>query len=374
MALMPSKSPKVIVIGAGPIGLYTSMVLANVGCDVSLVDDGKRGAGWASGGMLGAAYEILGAKDVPDDYKTFAFGSQWLWGQFLKSIDVPVVPGSLFLARTDDEVAHLVGLADALAARDLPIASCAVPTGLNAQQAWLATRDIAFNPRQMLSFLRVECRSAGVSIVQGRATQIKTGAVTLDDDSALHADQIIVTTGYAGQSLAHCLPELSYMVPVKGQMLAVAADPKRRIPMPLFPKDKSLVCRAPDTVMRAGRVYLIPRGNTIVIGATSNPADCDETMLDKYAHAALFQEAVALYPSLAHCQIVESWAGLRPMTPDGLPLLGSSRMDGVILATGMYRNGWLLAAGIANHVMGLVLGDSKTTANLQCLSPLRFPI
>jgi glycine oxidase len=357
MALMPSKSPKIIVIGAGPIGLYTSMVLASVGCHVSLVDDGKRGAGWASGGMLGAAYEVMGADHMPADFKTFAFSSQWLWGQFLRSMDVPIVPSSLFLARSGDEVTHLAGLVTALKALDMPLTTCAVPFGLNAKQAWLAQHDIAFDPRQMLGVLRGECQRAGVSFVQSRATHIETGGVWLDDESTLAADQIIVTSGYAGRTLAHCVPDLRHMAPVKGQMLALAGT------------DVVL-----EHVVRAGCIYLLPRGDHVVVGATSQPDDAEAHKIDADLLSELLTEATALCPALARGHMVESWAGLRPMTPDGLPLLGLSRLDGVILATGTYRNGWLLAAGLANHVMGLVLDDLGTAANLQCLSPLRFPI
>jgi glycine oxidase len=350
------------------------MVLASVGCQVCLIDDGKRGAGWASGGMLGAAYEVLGAANVPDDYKAFAHGSQWLWGQFLKSMALPIVPSSVFLARTDSEVQHLEALAQAIQARDLPLTACDVPVGLNAMHAWYAPNDTAFDPRHMLTILRDECVREGVTLIKGTAKHIETGRVTLGDDSLVEAEQIIITTGMAGRSLANCVPELANLVPVKGQMMAVAAHPEFGIPMPHLDANAALVCCAPYTIVRAGRLYLIPRSNQIVIGATSNPDDDDETLLDKDAHIALYKEAVALCPSLALGQVVESWAGLRPMTPDGLPMLGYSQRQGVILATGTYRNGWLLAAGIANVVMGLVLDEPKTPANLQCLSPSRFPI
>jgi glycine oxidase len=356
MALMPAKFPKICVIGAGPIGLYTALVLTRGGCDVTLIDDGKRGAGWASGGMLGAAYEVLGAQDVPDEFKTFAFSSQWLWSQFLKALPVPTVAGSVFCARTEAETSPLSRLAQALKDREPMMQPCAIPDGISAREAWYAPQDIAFNPRHMLTVLRKECLMAGVTMVAGTAQHVETGRVTLDDGQAIAADQIIVTTGMAGCALADYAPELAHLAPVKGQMLAAASD------------------FALKSVVRAGRLYLIPRGDRIVIGATSQLDDSDETTLDKDAHLALYKEAIALCPALARGQVVESWAGLRPMTPDGLPLLGFGQREGVILATGTYRNGWLLAAGIANHVLRLVLDDRATAANLQCLSPLRFPI
>jgi glycine/D-amino acid oxidase-like deaminating enzyme len=125
--------------------------------------------------------------------------------------------------------------------------------------------------------------------------------------------------------------------------------------------------------LRAGRCYLLPRDNLVVVGATSVPDDQDADEIDVDLSNALLAEALTLCPSLAGGQVVESWAGLRPMTPDGLPLLGYGQKEGVIIATGTYRNGWLLAAGIANAVKGLVLDEKDTTANLQSLSPLRFP-
>jgi glycine oxidase len=353
---MPPQSPKVVVVGAGPIGLYTAMVLASAGCQVQLVDDGKRGAGWASGGMLGAAYEILGSQTFSDSFKTFALSSQRLWGKFLAAIGAHVVPRSIFVARNDDEASRLSDLAQTLALRDLTLTPCALPVALQGIQAWKSDSDTAFDPRHMLVLLRQECAKQGVSFVNGQATSVTSGRVLLGDNTALTADQIMVTTGFGGHGLVDSLPELASLAPVKGQMLALAGVTMDR-----------------NQVVRAGRIYLLPRAGRVIVGASSVEGDTQVDILDKDIHKVLFAEAKQLCPCLGRGQIVESWAGLRPMTPDGLPLLGYSEVPGVILATGAYRNGWLLAPAMAKAVMGLVLREDKVAANLQPYSPQRFP-
>ncbi len=361
-ALMPAPYfPSIIIIGAGPIGLYTGHVLASVGCDVTLIDDGRRGAGWASGGMLGAVYETLDAPEFPETVKTFALSSQRLWRHFLLATSTPFVAKSIFVARDGQEQDRLTTLASLARQHNLDMAQCDMPKGIEAQVAWSCETDIALNPRDMPGILRRECFRNGVKVVEGVVSALAGQKAVLTSGQQFQADFIVVATGAfaAGQSgaaLGASVPELACLRPEKGQMLAIAG-----------PDDKL------DHVVRAGRTYIIPRGDRLVIGATSELGNADPDLFDRDRHTALWNDACALLPALARGQIIESWAGLRPKTPDGLPLVGFSQRSGVILATGAYRNGWLFAAGIANAVMGLVLeGDSGAT-NLQPFAPNRFP-
>jgi glycine oxidase len=346
---------QIIVVGAGPVGLYTAWVLARSGYSVRVIDDGRRGAGWASGGMLGAAYEVLGSQDVPHAFKAFARASQQLWSRYLAQMQAPIVEGSIFIARTHVEAKYLDGLKSRARAFDVSFGQIDMPLGLVGVSALSCPTDIAFDPRHMLKMLRYQCHNQGVSFVDGSVTQVTSGKVTLRDGSSWTGDHIVIATGHAGNELAQSVPELSSLSLVKGQMLAIGGSGV-----------------ALDRVVRAGRMYLIPRGDRIIVGATSDPDDVNPDVLDLARHAELLNEAIALCPALARGHVVESWAGMRPTTPDGLPLVGPSSVDGVMLACGTYRNGWLLAAGIANSVMGLIGDGLQSAADLLLFAPNRF--
>jgi glycine oxidase len=353
---MPSKSSQsIIVIGAGPVGLCCALAMAEDGYEVTLLDSGKRGAGWASGGMLGAVYETLGRDDVAESLTRLAFESLTLWDGVAKRAGIQLDRDSLFLARNADEVATLEALASSPRAALRKADSC---SDIQAKAAWVCAADATLNPRDTLLKLKRSCRDAGVAFVLGDACSVETGAITLADGKTLQANIIILATGQSGSALADNVPELNHLTPVKGQMLAVAGGGALRLAQ----------------TIRAGRIYLLPRGSQIVIGATSNPKDSDPNSLDKMAHQALHQEATALWPALAGRPIVESWSGFRPMTPDSLPMFGPTCAQGVYLATGTYRNGWLLAPAIAQALVDMVGANAKTLGDLQPFSPQRFPI
>jgi len=140
-----------------------------------------------------------------------------------------------------------------------------------------------------------------------------------------------------------CVPPIA---PVKGQMIALAA--------PIgFVRHATWVPGA----------YLVPREDgRLLIGATVERAGFDERVT---AHGVreLLHAALAAAPSLGDFTITESWAGLRPGTPDGLPVLGPTPIDGLLLATGHYRNGILMAPATARLIADAV--EKGDAAGLQ---------
>jgi glycine oxidase len=345
---MPSQtSLSVIVVGAGPVGLFCALALAKAGHRVRLIDNGARGAGWASGGMLGAVYETLGDDDVPQALTDFAFESLASWTELATTLDIKYATSSLFVAVDEKEASDLEALANY---PDACMSHVPVPNGIAGISAWLCSRDATLDPRGTLRALKAACVRAGVKMVLGEIDRISAGRLRLTNGRHVRAEVIVLATGAALGGLAH-------ITPVKGQMLALAGGPDLYL----------------SQTIRAGRLYLLPRGDQIVVGATSNADDTDTSQFDLDAHKALHNEAIALWPELAQAPIVESWFGFRPMTPDGLPLVGQSSLDGVYLATGTYRNGWLLAPAIADLVCGIVSGDASRCGDLQLFSPQRFP-
>jgi glycine oxidase len=166
------------------------------------------------------------------------------------------------------------------------------------------------------------------------------------------AEKVVNCAGaWSGEVGPHHFPTR----PVKGQMLCLAMPARELI----------------QHVIRAPEVYLIPRSDgRLLVGAT-----VEEAGFDKRTDAATMQRfhraAIALAPKLENAKILEDWAGLRPGTPDGLPILGVTATPGYYVATGHFRDGILLAP-ITAEVMSKVIEGSECGYDLTAFSPARF--
>jgi glycine oxidase len=124
-------------------------------------------------------------------------------------------------------------------------------------------------------------------------------------------------------------------------------------------------------VIRSADVYIVPRSDgRILIGSTVEEEGFDKRT-DPNAILRLRQSAIDLVPKLAQARILEDWAGLRPGTPDNLPILGSTSIPGYFVATGHFRDGILLAP-ITARLMAQVITDQKPDYDLSAFSPARF--
>jgi len=124
-------------------------------------------------------------------------------------------------------------------------------------------------------------------------------------------------------------------------------------------------------VLRSERGYLVPRSDgRIVAGSTSEEAGFHKGVTAGGIRK-IVEAGVELCAGLGAAEILETWSGLRPGTPDDLPILGLTNVEGLILATGHYRNGILLAPVTAKLIKEWVI-DGRTTLDTQAFSPLRF--
>jgi len=124
-------------------------------------------------------------------------------------------------------------------------------------------------------------------------------------------------------------------------------------------------------VLRAPEVYVVPRSSgKILIGATVEDVGFDKSV-DSSAIRLLLHDAAKYLPELASAPIIQSWAGLRPGTPDDLPIIGPSDIPRVFVATGHFRNGVLLAPVTAQIVASLILGQ-PSPLEIRAFSPSRF--
>jgi len=143
------------------------------------------------------------------------------------------------------------------------------------------------------------------------------------------------------------------VIPVKGEIIVLSPPEGRAVPA---------------HVIWGNGIYITPRGDRVLVGATVERAGFD-THVSQAALGWLRRRLSGLMPALETWHVAEHWAGLRPGTPDGLPILGRTRLDNLYVASGQYRNGILFAPAVAELVCRLVLERGEGEA---AFDPRRF--
>jgi glycine oxidase len=366
---------KVVIVGAGVAGLAIGWRLAQTGCEVEVLERGLagRGATWASAGMIAAISET-GTDDSAHSH--FAEDARAAWPAFAREIEEASgekigfrEAGALLVAFDEVQEARLRQLAQTLAAKQMPgqwLSAAEARTrepmlAPNLRGALLALDSAQVDNRALCSALGLALRNAGgqlrehcnaqLLMVQGNSAR---GLVT--DDSMVLADAVIIAGGawcnWLGGVPREVLPPVR---PVKGQM--VSLSPPNGAKLPQYPAWES-------------DVYIVPRRDRVLVGATVEEVGFD-TAVTKEARDWLVAGAAKLAPSLADWPVVESWAGLRPATPDGLPALGPTTLDGLFIATGQFRNGILFAPAVADALRRFVQGE-ELSPTLRAFDPRRF--
>jgi glycine oxidase len=227
--------------------------------------------------------------------------------------------------------------------------------------------DHQVDPRRLAGALVVACERAGVVFhrVWGeRLTVVRERAagVRATDGTELSAGQVVLAAGSLSGRLAgvpeHLLPPVR---PVKGQVVRLTV-PKTYAPF---------LHRTVRAVVRGSHVYLVPRKNgELVIGATSEELGWDTTVTAGGVYE-LLRDAHELVPGITELPLTETRAGLRPGSPDNAPLLGPTECDGLLLATGHYRNGVLLTP-VTGDVMAYALANGELPEEARDFTPRRF--
>lgn len=365
----------VVVIGGGAIGCATARELARRGARVVVVerDTPARAATWAAGGMLSPLAEAA----EPGRFLDFALVSlerfPGLVAALREETGVEIEyrdNGKLLVALDDDGLARLeAGYAwrretgqpvTWLGAEDARRIEPALSPETRA--AILLENDHRVDNRQFGHALWLAAKRAGVEFrlgapalrVDRSADGSRATGVTLLDGESIAAGAVVLAAGaWSGQIAG--VPRRVPVVPVRGQILAL-----RTVPPPL------------DRVVLGAGAYLVPRGNGhLIVGATAERAgfriECTAGGI-----ARLLGSATALVPGLVDAPIVETWAGLRPGTPDERPILGPDPdVSGLFYATGHYRNGILLTPITAELVADAVLGTAPAGA-FEGFAPDRF--
>jgi glycine oxidase len=343
---------KILIVGAGVAGLSIGWRLAQTGVNITILERGESGMGasFAAAGMIIPTAEMAGA---PPAEIAFAEQGARLWPGFAAEVEAASgmgvgyrQDGAVILDPWPDPLPPGTAWLDGDAVRER------LPMLMTVEGALWAPGEAQADSRALSRALAAAFRRAGGQLLTGVAvTGVEADAVTTDQGRHV-ADAVIVAAGAWGAGLG------LQVTPVKGQMIALAPPPGETPPGPL---------------VWGNGVYLVPRPlikerGRVLIGATVEEAGFDLTLTDDARHD-LRGRAELLIPGLKTWTLVEHWAGLRPRSPDGLPLLGKLA-NGVFVAGGQYRNGILFAPAIADHLRDLVLGRAAVIPEFD---PRRFP-
>ena len=339
------------IVGGGVIGLSLARELSARGAEVLVVERGRTGAeaSWAAAGLLSAQSD----SPVPSPFFDVAIESRDLYPAWTEALAQETGLDSgwrrtgVLRCGSEDSLARFRWQADAgLPVESLDAAGVArVSRGRAAStiaHGVFFADDAVVNNRLLVAALRRSLEIRGVPVEEGVAVtrfRIEGGACRgIETSSGSVACGKVVDAAGAWADLDPTLPFRVLVEPVRGQIVRLA-DPVGLA-----------------TVLESEDVYLVPRSDgRILVGAT-----VERTGFVKEVTAAgvagLLAHAIALAPSLESARFADAWAGLRPATPDGLPLLGESPVRSLILAAGHFRNGILLAPWTALLVADVVTG------------------
>ncbi|MGW4422953.1 glycine oxidase ThiO [Streptosporangium sp. NPDC004631] len=381
-----------LIVGGGVIGLSVAWRAAGRGLRTAVADPAPAsGASHAAAGMLAPVSEVTYTEEP---LLRLGLASLARWPSFAAELaaeggldldyradgTLDVAFGADDLAALDDLAAFIdkLGLpAERLTGRECrrlePMLAPSVRGGL------LAGGDAWVDPRRVTRALLAAWERLGGVLMRSRVTGLETasGAVSgvrLATGETVGADRVILAAGAWSPTLEGLPPEVVPPVrPIKGQIVRL------RSPAPLLG-------RCVRGVVHGSHVYLVPRGDgELVVGATQEEMGFD-TRVTAGGLWELLRDARELVPGVTELELSDVVAGLRPGTPDNLPLVGPTLLPGLSLATGHHRGGVLLApltadlcladlrpVGPAGPGSGSGSGSGETDGELSAIcSPLRF--
>jgi len=346
---------KVLIIGAGVAGLAIGWRLRQAGADVTILERAQpaHGASWAAAGMIAVAGEMGGAQTAEAEY---GHHSSALWPDFARELEAASGQeifyrrsGALMIARTPQEAAAfdrwsgVDRLTAAQSAAKEPMLTADIAGGI-----W-APDDAYVDNRALGAALAAAFVRSGGSLISNEAVvefHVESNrAVAVATPFRRHEADVFILAAGAWSSQIGGLPVdvLPPVKPVKGEIIAVKPPPGVALP---------------NSIVWGNGIYLVPRTDRLLIGATATESGFD-TALSDGAVDWLSSRAIALMPALRRWEVIEHWAGLRPGSPDGMPILGPTKAQGLFAATGQYRNGILFAPAIAETMSRLVLEQAE---------------
>jgi len=361
----------VAIAGGGLIGMSIALELARAGLRVGVFDRGAMGreASWAGAGILSPAPES--AVMVP--LVALGKASMALYPDFVQMVEE--ISGqstgyrpngtlqALFTRDAREELSTVIALhhglglkAEPLSAEDArelePKLSEEIEAGvLRPDEASvdnrLLTPAVCEAARRNGAELFPSSRVTGIWRESGRCAGLQIGA------EKVGAQWTIITAGCFSAEIDG-VASFAPVRPAKGQIVSLRHENVNI-----------------DRVLWSENIYLVPRNDgRIVAGATVEHVGFDKT-LTAGGLQKVFAGAIELVPALAEARVEEMWAGLRPDSPDHLPILGPTDVDGLLIATGHFRSGFLLTP-ITARLMREWITEQRVSVDWERFSPLRF--
>ena len=370
----------VVVAGGGGIGTAIAWRAAASGLDVVLVDP-ERGdaASLVAAGMLAPVSEHLFGESALLRVNLLAAGRFPSFAAELEQAtghDVGLRrEGTLAIAYDPGDLAALMRLTAfrrsvGLEAEELDSRACRRLEPFLAPDVHggvLFACDWSVDNRRYAAALREAAATAKVRVTRDLVTQARVRAgrvrgVRLADGGDVAAAAVVVAAGcWSGTVDGLPGPLRSVVRPVKGQLLRL------RHPEPMPP----VIGHTIRATVRGADIYLVPRADgEMIVGATSEERGPDLTVTAGAVHD-LLHDAVSVLPVTSELILAETCAGLRPGTPDNGPVVGGCGIEGLLLATGHYRNGILMSPVTADAIVACLAGG-RPAAEWEPFTPERF--
>ena len=366
-----TKTFDAVIAGGGLIGGAIALELALAGLRVAIFDQGEPGreASWAGAGILSPAPE--GPSTIP--LVPLGKASMALYPDFvtrveeISGLDVGFRPKgtveALFSRDAARELSTHIALhhgwglkAEAISAEEARELEPSLSEELEA--AVLRPEEASVDNRVLTQAVVDAARKSGAEIfnhheVQGIWREGQRCAGLLLNNENVSAKWTILAAGCFSANIKGA-ESYAPVRPAKGQMISLRAAQTQI-----------------ERVLWSDKIYLVPRNDgRILAGATVEYAGFDRNVtaggLEK-----ILNGAIELAPGLAHARVEESWAGLRPDSPDHLPILGPVDIEGLLLATGHFRSGILLAP-ITSQLIREWVTQQRVSVDWDRFSPLRF--
>jgi glycine oxidase len=361
----------VIVAGGGVIGTAIAWRAAAAGLDVVVVDPEQRdAASLVAAGMLAPASEALFGEGALLRLNLLAVGRFGSFAAELEAASGRQVglrgEGTLAVAYDPGDYAALLRLTAfrrsvGLDAEELDSRACRAMEPFLAPDVHggvLFAGDWSVDNRRYLAALREAARLAKVRFVRDRVLEVRASdgqasdgqicGVRLAGGEEIDSAHVVMAAGWRSGEIGGLPDPLRTVVrPVKGQLLRL------RHPAGLTP----VLSHTIRSIVRGTDIYLVPRADgELIVGATSEERGPDRTVTAGAVHD-LLHDAMSVLPVTSELILAETCAGLRPATPDNGPVVGRCGPDGLLLASGHYRNGILMSPVTADAVTALLAGQ-----------------